>query len=363
MKNIFFVESPLSYLNVLEFKYSRAISCNSSILILTTIWEVNLLQILPIIDKQEWEEIIILNFNLNTSWTKITPIFKTGKFIQFLSFWKQLKKVNKLVHTYSKVNCVVSGYYTNEIVLHFCSKIKYLEFILVDDGTMTISTNQTRLSEFKYKFKNTLINNGRIKPDFKLFFKYVIGLKDTGISQITFFTVYDLHQNKFDNYEYNNYSLLKKNVSKKNKNDKIYFLGSPLSESLPSAIDVVNFELIIKKVILLYGAENIVYFAHRNETLQVINKLKLIYGFNIKLLKVPFEYFLVNEEIMPYKIVSFFSSALFNLSIILPESILIESIVIPEDKLLDNFNLKNIKETYLKIASNKRINLIQLSGL
>jgi hypothetical protein len=358
MKSVFLVETPLSYINALEAQNHFGIKRDQSILVLTTIWDKNLEQIKGMLDENQWTEVIFLNYELKNG--KHIGLFQQGRLKRYISFRQALSRINKLASRIGQIDYLLSGYYTHELILHFANKIKYKEFVLIDDGTMTMSTNSVRLHEKDRNFKKTLLYNGRLKADYKLYLKYLLGLKDNGIPSVTFFTVFDLQVNPFDQVIKNELTFLGTQIEVKAKTDKVFFLGSPLAESLPNAIDIDYFEVLIRKIVEMYGAEQFVYFPHRNETLEVVNKVQKELQFEIRKIGVPFEYYLGQTEYAPKKIVSCFTSALFNLPKIIPADIQVEAIRIPDDQLVENVNKINIIEIYKEIASKKDIVTIEI---
>ena len=212
--------------------------------------------------------------NINTNIYKthleiffLDEVFNVRVFHFILFFLKRLKR---------KFLICVSGTYDYYLFKEFIKKSE--KVVLLDEG---ISLLSTRNHEALKKYNTTLFSCFPIKN------KY-----------------FEVFENKF--------SYLKTYIRKDYKidNDLAYCIGSDYFEN---EIRKGGLEKHLNDLENQYKDKKIYYFPHRAEK---INN-NLLKNFNIKLIDIPIELFILQESILPKTICGFYSTALFTLHILL----------------------------------------------
>ena len=265
------------------------------------------------------------------------PLGKVRKIISQVSLVKKLKKY--------ECQYLFSAEY-GTINLLIIANTKHKEHYLVDDGITTIHL---------YNVLNPDINKDlSIERKLKILRYMFFGL-NVRIKKLTnMFTIYDLKpylnqkiiENKYEN-------LQKKYLNNLEKDQQLYLLGQHLVQR--KMLDETTYIKYIKKVIEHYNT-TIIYIPHRIETISdEFNKL-----FNDKFIlqpsTAPVEILFLSKNKYPQQIVSFYTSALFNLNKIFPET-KIDSVYINPSDLLREDNV--INESY-KFLENTNINMVSL---
>lgn len=130
-------------------------------------------------------------------------------------------------------------------------------------------------------------------------------------------------------YIHHSFSYLKQKLSEKHQTVSkgvIYFIGTALVEN--DLISESNYEKIVVSLVDHYSEYNIKYFPHRFENLE---KLRAISQFEIVQANMPFELYLLQTKVLPEKIVSFYSAALYTVNSIMGDIVEVEAFRIPAE--------------------------------
>ncbi|MDY0328456.1 MAG: polysialyltransferase family glycosyltransferase [Arcobacteraceae bacterium] len=229
---------------------------------------------------------------------------------------------------------------------------------------------------YKYKFEYIFLGNFESK--FLNLFTYIlprnkIVLLDDGIKTFSiqerftdkhnynmFTILYKMHPLSNQIIRYNKFEYLKSLYDVDNKTfskvKKILFLGSKLSE-----IEIIEEKVyleIIKAIIDKFPLYQIVYVPHREENIDKLNDLFLTHeNLSLQIIDMPIEIYLLENRFSYYKILSFYSAALFSIKLLFQD---IEVLSIPFDYsqsvYKDNINLvlKRLDEYEIKVLDDVR---------
>jgi len=209
-----------------------------------------------------------------------TKIIYTIKFKKFIQYVDLIIKLIKLKINYNVDNLVV-GHIKNNMIL-FCIKcIKFKKLNLVDDGEILEVKNH--------------------KPSINK--KYL---------PINYYSIFNLKSNQFFRFYKNEYQNLRLNKIKP-LNNKTLFIGSPLVEL--NIIPEKLFFSIINKVLL--KEKQIDYLLHPREKDEKFNQIKNI---NYFINETGVEQYLLESDLIPSKIISFYSTAMTSIKLILNQN-------------------------------------------
>jgi len=97
--------------------------------------------------------------------------------------------------------------------------------------------------------------------------------------------------------------------------NEILFLGSKLCEE--GILDEKKYMSIMHTIVELYSSYKIVYIPHRGENIDKLNSVLVRYkNLTIKEIDYPIEIYLLEEEIIPCKVLSFYSAALLTIKLL-----------------------------------------------
>ena len=132
---------------------------------------------------------------------------------------------------------------------------------------------------------------------------------------VNYFTLHNIDNNEYYDFTYNSYNQLKKSLNKNQITDKskVILIGQPLVEQ--GLIDKETFINIIGKINNKFT--NLLYILHPRE---LESKFIDLDNLNITRLDKGVESYLISEEILPSKIIGFYSTALFTISKIFSSS-------------------------------------------
>lgn len=317
MKNLFIARSPLQLLNAIEAK-EHFHTAHSILLLIHDSNSINSTQMESLSTLSLFDEVIHFD---NTCSSKLLKLSH-----QFLL----IKKLQKNYYDH-----VFTGDYgtINQIIL---ANLHLNTLYLLDDGTMTLVTHKTKLNpnhsiEWNKKFK--LLR-------YKLF-----GLKTKHFYTVHLFTGFTLQPHGSEKIVINNYDFLKTTyLETAQKDESLYLLGQPMTFAKFMDDDVyVDY---LQRIIQHYDT-TIFYIPHRTEIISEKLKALVSERFILQKNEGPIEVVFLSKRIYPMHVVSFYSTALFNLKNIFEVST-IEAIKFNMDDILRETG--NIELCYSKLA-------------
>ncbi len=263
-KSLLFVESPLqllnayeavSYFNLENYIYIVRLSNNEA----NDEQIMNLLKLLKI-DKSNIEYMYIRTIN-RTLYDYSQLLFYRYKYM----FVKNIDKI--FIGNYE------SGFF-NLIIKQFSKE----SIILLDDGAKTLSIQS--------KFTNSKNYN--------------------------LFTMYDIKTLQNQNIFINSYREVLTNTKELLiKKDEILFLGTKLSEA--GIIEEEYYINLIQNICNYYLDKKIVYIVHRGESQEKLSEIEENKNIIIRQLNYPIELYGLCEKEIPYKVSSFYSTAIYTM--------------------------------------------------
>ena len=301
MKSIFFIRTSLEMLGAIEARKQFGIT--NTLLIIKS-------------DKRQDSTI---NFLIEKSgdWNNIIRTKKKTSYgVSWLKLIKKLKK-EKYKYLFTRAFPIAS---------YFVNNLTYEKLYILDDGAATIAIAKD--------YKNT----GNLTKRFSLFkgknkvgFKYDLVQKiyasnkikiDENVTDVNFFTFYDLPNYEKDEYVQNNFTWLHslKNDSKKKGNNKVYLIGTAVVDSKILLFE--DYFTTLKRISEFYKDKEIVYVPHKREDNKELKILEKELSFKIRRNKFNIELdFLLNNE-YPTHITGTISTALITLKDIYKESVI-----------------------------------------
>jgi len=264
-KTLLFVESPLQLLNAYEavsyfgienYTYIVRLSNNEG----NDKQIINLLNLLAI-NKNNVEYIYLRTTDRKLSdYSKI--LFYRYKYL----FTKNIDKI-------------FIGNYESGFLKQIMKQFNRDKIILLDDGAKTLSIQS--------KFTNTQNYN--------------------------MFTMYDIKTLQNQNIFINSYKETLSNIKEVSvKQNEILFLGTKLSEV--GIIKEDYYIKLIQKISNFYADKKILYIVHRGESQKKLDLIQKNENITIKQLNYPIELYGLYETEMPFKVSSFYSTAIFTMN-------------------------------------------------
>jgi hypothetical protein len=258
MKSFLFIESPLQLLNANE-AVNRYSLDDYNIIVRLSNNEKSDEQIIYIIKQLGIENIKYIKINVSNK--------NIIDYIKLLFY--------RFRYIFTKVNKIFIGNCESGFLKLILKQFDKEDIILLDDGAKSIDIQKNFNDEVNYNL----------------------------------FTMYDLKPYQNQIIDKNNYEKLQKDLKQlKINTNQVLFLGLKLSE-----IGITSEEYYLKKIKQIsayYNNAEILYISHRGETHDKLEKIKSMADIEVIVLDYPVElYGLYNDDI-PYKVASFYSTAL-----------------------------------------------------
>ncbi len=317
MYNLYIVHSPLQILSAIEAKNHFNLKNNILLIVKNKLPKNNELMS-NVLQYSKWDKIVELNYN------------KNSKFINTVKLIKELKYYSyKYIFTGNVGN-------TNEAIISNLNKEKKF---LIDDGTATLVYHK---ENSKNKPNNISSTFSIRKLRYKLFL-----LKHNKVKDLSYFTFFNIKPYNNEDIIKNDFAYLKEKFlnSSKKLHNTVYIIGQSIGNLY---ISNELYLIYIKQIIQDNSNKKIVYFPHRYEDLHILLNELGSENFSIKESILPIELEILSSNSYPESIVSFFSTALFTLNILLDDTD-VSSYVIEYDKVLKNLN--TVETCYTEIDS------------
>lgn len=329
--NLFIVRSPLQLMNAIEAKEHFSTKHNILLIIhdsTTSSASANSTQMQLVSKLSTFDEEIDFYYPSKSKFSKLSS---------------QAKLIKKLQQ--KNYEHIFTGDYgiINQLII---SNLKTISTYLLDDGTMTMTTHANKLHpNHKSSWEQKI----------KLLRYKIFGLSIKQNNPINLFTNYNISPHGSEQVITNNYNFFKKAyLEKALKDESLYLLGQPFTQARLMTDEVyINY---LKKIIYHYK-KKIIYIPHRAEIISDQLKALISNQFTIQKNEGPIEIVFLSRNIYPMHVVSFYSSALFNLEKIF-ETTTIDAIKIDSKDLLRYHDGIHLCYEGMK---NTRINVIELT--
>ena len=303
-KNLYIVSTPMQLLSAIEAQYYFQTKNNVLIILFFLIRDgKNINQMFNLLEHFPYCKLLT---------------YQNSNNLKIFSLIKYIKEISSVDY-----NNVFFGYST-PIYRRMIANINYKKLFFLDDGVGTITTHNQihNKKDLHSKLSSLITEKQNYKKRLRDIYYALNNIKiDCDLAEMNFFTMFDLPVFQNEQIINNNFShtreLFLKDVEPDNT---IYILGQPLKR----AIKMHTFEYIryLDKVFECYSDRKIVYIPHRVEPMSewfqyILYKHK---NLTILYLDMPVELFFLKNSIMPTKVISFMTTALFTIQKIFPQS-------------------------------------------
>jgi len=355
MKNIFLIKTPLQLLNAIEARNFFNYSIDDCVLVVMGDRK-SQPQILNLVNAvNEWGKVVDLNdvdlfsrdpFKKNKY--KFLEIIQKNKFFKKSFFY--IIRLNKISNFLSNVECIFIGYTQYAYMTHFVNVTEHKKLFFLDDGNGTVEWAKKRRGRI------APISNMNFKGKLKLYAKrFFQGIKDEEKEGGCFFSAYDISpSNRYQSIK-NNFSYLRSKVVSLPAIDKVYFIGSPLSE-----VGIVSHKYYmdhLEKISKYFHNKELVYIAHRRDSLEKRAYIEKNLKMEVVLFDYPVEYQLAFIGPRPVVLASFFSAALDSCRLIFGEKLNIVSFRVDAVNSPQRGSINDIYASYESII-NKNFSVI-----
>lgn len=307
---VFVIRSPYCFVNAMELRYELQLSPHQCILLIgyRESNDINIEHINRMYHAEEWVSKNYFPYNMESFILDNTSEDNNNSSKQknrYLLYWRYVRCLNGILPDKDMVDSVVVQNTVDYSFIHIANSLSPKRVYCLDEGTR--SAWKTNVSKIKKAIsaKNTLEYTKR-----KLL-KNLYNFNINRLSNITYFSCYDIEIEEGDELIKNTYQQLRSKIEKLPSNDKlILFIGSSLSEV--GVIDEKFYLKYLKKIKAYYSDYQIHYIAHRADNKEKLDKIQHDLGIDIIKYKLPFEMQIAEIGPVPRCIASFYSSVLIN---------------------------------------------------
>ncbi len=228
---------------------------------------------------------------------------------------------------------------TTHLINLFLNKIGRFDAIhMVDDGTATLyRSRQIAENTLHLQRKNFSYHH----PTVASFFAKT-GLSSTFLYRADFFTIYDLSQHSLQSrVTRNQLSYWKSRLLAKPRSDETWFIGSNIRREVLANED--DYDHFLEQLSKHIDLRRVVYIPHRKEPDEYLARVSERYGMEIRRLRDIIEIEMINAKSLPSAFISFGSSAVDTINMLIHPPITIFRI---PDKAIKPTRLESVREMY-----------------
>lgn len=311
MQNIIIVDTPFELLCGIEFILEEKLYLDNAIYLIAVNnkSENNLLQIRNLYKQHSkyfdnYEEVSIKSKTL---------VFRFYYYLY--KYYIIQRKLNKL-----NINYLILGDYANCYFRHIGNKTRSIKTIALDDGFATLKTFNS------FDFTNTsLTKKEKIKKIASL------GSYDSKYKNVCLYTIfYDKinYQNRKKNALLNTQKKVLNSIHK----NEMFIIGTPVVED--GIVEESVYRFFLKEISKKSNHDKIIYLPHRREDPNKLNSISAYNNIEIRWVNTLVELYILENLYLPSLIISFFSTSLINLKLLVGTNCDIKFFRIPEQYLL-----------------------------
>lgn len=263
---------------------------------------------------------------------KIVSIIYKNQFQFLISKLRLLKKIINI-----KFSNLFIGHFDEFSNRVFLCNLSYNKLFNLDDGAFSLVLNN-RLDKPLLEIN---LNESKTFAGFvKLFLLSLYGLKWRKKIYLNWFTMFDFSPNNTQEIVNHKFEYLKSKhpiVPNDYSNETCYFIGSNLL-NVGIFKDDISYLKFLEQVLSSITSREIIYIPHRLEDVSKIISILNKYNIKIEYPENVIELFFLIKGIYPTQIISFYSTALYSISKIYPDTEIFY-IEIPADLLSDKYFL------------------------
>lgn len=202
---------------------------------------------------------------------------------------------------------------TTHLINVFLNKVARFDSIhLVDDGAATLHRAHQIATRVLHRQRKNFTPRSKLSSAVQA----SLGLSPMFLYQARFFTFYPISQPELaDKIDRNELSFCKSRIGEKPRTDEVWFIGSDIRREVLARRE--DYDAFLEQVHRRIDLSKVVYIPHRKEPDDYLAEMSRRYGMEIRRLEAILELELVNAPTLPKAFVSFTSSALDTIDILI----------------------------------------------
>jgi len=331
--DVFFVGSPLEYVNALEARARFGVPRKEALLVVLQTYELGReggdLQLLAAIEREQWADVRIF----------VRPRSSP------LEALRVQRAIARLAEALGPVERVFFGGYLSTVRRDFVNRLACRERILLDEGSSTLEVvdlrrrrggdPRFRASGERLNFprrRDRLLRGGLLRHRLMR----LLGVRDEHPGELTYFSVYDLDPPGSDRVVANDYRHLRARVEERPVSQDVLVLGGPLWEERIAVSLDVNLR-VLEGIRRHYPGARLLYKPHRHESPAKVARVRDELGYELLHSDLPVELWLLRCSERPRALVGIYTSALATCARLFGPDLDLVAAVLPPEWLGDTY--------------------------
>ena len=297
--NIFFALTPIQLINAYEAKHAYGINDNESLLVLFAENSITINQLRSVLKLQKWNKILFLFDEIKSKDGSSGSNF----FLKTIRIIRNIIRCQRLLRNIKKTSVAFLGNIDNPYMHYLSCRLINTKKIVLDEGNNTVRRMRWNSGSEEYYIGGPFSNNKKNR-----IFRILGHNKYIPKTDLTFFSVFEnLIQDQRVQYRQNffNYTRRVFDLDTKESSNEVWFLGAPFLAL--GMLETKQYFNLLKTIEGYYSNYQFIYIQHRAE------REKELPALETRLFDYPVEYQLLNEILLPKKIISFHSGASINI--------------------------------------------------
>jgi len=331
--NVFFVGSPLEYVNALEARARFRVPREDALLVVLQTYELAReggdLQLLAAVEREQWAEVRIF----------VRPRSSPVEALRVQ------RAAIRLAEALGPVERIFFGGYLSTVRRDFVNRITCRERVLLDEGSSTLAVMDVRRrlggdARFRAaaerlnfpRRRDRLLRGGALRH----LVMRLLGVRDEHPGDLTYFTVYDVDPPGADRVVAHDYRHLRSRVEERPVSEDVLVLGGPLWEERIAASLAINLR-VLEGIRRHYPGARLLYKPHRHEHPGKVARVRDELGYELLHSDLPVELWLLRCPERPRALVGIYTSALATCARLFGPKLGLVAAVLPPEWLGDTY--------------------------
>jgi hypothetical protein len=364
--NLFMLFAPYQYMNARELIHNLRLVDNRLVIVNQDIHP--LPHFHAVIEAADWASVEMLNVPLRKAPRDfgMEPARTASERLEELALlfnrWANRRESDRFARRMPRVDNLVLGHYrmhTPRIGCHLANLLSYRHLYVLDPGSDVLRVARRRRLEIEQQ-QSASQDPGRshhpapAKPAVpkpwkrwkRALRKRYVDWIDHPVSQITFFSSYNLEIQPPDRLIRNDYVYHRKLVAQKPRDESVAFVSQPLADQ--GYVSFPDFVELLRSVRRYFFGRHLLYYRHPRESDGQLTAAREL-GFEIRQNVAPFEHEVCQGNSVPRTVATFFSSVAENCAAIFRDGLEIVALRLPAPLLCKNH--EEVESLYAHLAS------------
>lgn len=232
------------------------------------------------------------------------------------------RQMKQLARSLPQLEYLFIGYFGSPIMRHFANSTEAENIYILEEGV-----NQLHLYDDLHADKPKFGRQYYFGVFGNFMRRILFNVNLRAPDPLRFYTAYNLEDTEKVRVEKNTYAKFRERIQEASHSEEVFFLGEWLTAW--NCCTDEEYAAVMEKVREYYSGRRIIYVPHRRTPHSTRERLSTVPGIEVRSLGGPVELELAASNRRPHTVAAFFSSAIFNISMLFGDEIKLDTFKVP----------------------------------